>query len=150
MLSHYKEQGVSVERGFRFLKDPLFFAHSLFLKSPARIMVADCATIMALIMIMGVALLVYALAERQLRLRLKEEQATIPSQTRKPTQTPTLRWVFQLFEGIELLLIYQNEQVIKRQVLNLRPDHLLIMVAQSATIIRLLGPQVQNCYAVPT
>lgn len=111
---------------------------------------------MALIMIIGVALLVYALAERQLRLRLKEEQATIPSQTRlsaqagKPTQTPTLRWVFQLFEGIELLLIYQNEQVIKRQVLNLRPDHLLIRVAQSATIIRLLGPQVQNCYAVPT
>jgi transposase len=55
MLSHYKEQGVSVERGFRFLKDPLFFAHSLFLKSPARLM--------ALIMVMGLALLIFALAE---------------------------------------------------------------------------------------
>lgn len=32
MLENYKDQGVSVERGFRFLKDPLFFAHSLFLK----------------------------------------------------------------------------------------------------------------------
>jgi transposase len=31
---NYKDQGVSVERGFRFLKDPLFFAHSLFLKKP--------------------------------------------------------------------------------------------------------------------
>ena len=29
MLSQYKAQGVSVERGFRFLKDPLFFADSL-------------------------------------------------------------------------------------------------------------------------
>ncbi len=32
MLENYKDQGASVERGFRFLKDPLFFAHSLFLK----------------------------------------------------------------------------------------------------------------------
>ena len=133
MLSHYKEQGVSVERGFRFLKDPLFFAHSLFLKSPARIM--------ALIMVMGLALLIFALAERQLRLRLKQENATIPSQTGKPTQTPSMRWVFQMFEGIDLLLILQNEQVAMRKVLNLNSDHLLI--------IRLLGEQVQNCYSPP-
>jgi transposase len=134
MLSHYKEQGASVERGFRFLKDPLFFAHSLFLKSPARIM--------ALIMVMGLALLIFALAERQLRLRLKQEQVTIPSQTRKPTQNPTLRWVFQMFEGIDLLLVLQEEQVVSQKILNLNSDHLLI--------IRLLGKQVQNCYLVPS
>ncbi len=57
MLENYTDQGVSVERGFRFLKDPLFFADSLFLKKPERIM--------ALMMIMGLALLIYALAERQ-------------------------------------------------------------------------------------
>jgi transposase len=133
MLSHYKEQGIAVERGFRFLKDPLFFAHSLFLKSPARIM--------ALIMVMGLALLVFALAERQLRLRLKEENVSIPSQTGKPTQTPTMRWVFQLFEGIDLLLIWHDEQVVLQKVLNLTPTHLLI--------IRLLGQQVRNCYLLP-
>jgi transposase len=133
MLSHYKEQGIAVERGFRFLKDPLFFAHSLFLKSPARIM--------ALIMVMGLALLIFALAERQLRLRLKQENATIPSQTGKPTQTPTMRWVFQMFEGIDLLLILQNEQVVSRKMLNLNTDHLLI--------IRLLGEHTQNCYSPP-
>lgn len=133
MLSHYKEQSVSVERGFRFLKDPLFFAHSLFLKSPARMM--------ALIMVMGLALLIFALAERQLRLRLKQQNVTIPSQTGKPTQTPTMRWVFQMFEGIDLLLILQDEQVVQRQVLNLSPNHL--------QIIRLLGVQVQNCYSPP-
>jgi transposase len=48
MLENYTDQGVSVERGFRFLKDPLFFADSLFLKKPERIM--------ALIMIMTLAL----------------------------------------------------------------------------------------------
>ena len=133
MLSHYKEQGISVERGFRFLKDPLFFAHSLFLKSPARIM--------ALIMVMGLALLIFALAERQLRLRLKQEHVSIPSQTGKPTQTPTMRCVFQMFEGIDLLSIRQDEQVVMRKMLNLSPDHLLI--------IRLLGEQVQNCYSPP-
>ena len=49
MLENYKDQGVSVERGFRFLKAPLFFAHSLFLKKPERIM--------ALLMIMGLSLM---------------------------------------------------------------------------------------------
>ncbi len=36
MLRKYKEQQ-NVERGFAFLKDPLFFADSIFLKSPKRI-----------------------------------------------------------------------------------------------------------------
>ena len=36
MLIKYKEQQ-NVERGFAFLKDPLFFADSIFLKSPRRI-----------------------------------------------------------------------------------------------------------------
>ena len=130
MLENYKAQGVSVERGFRFLKDPLFFAHSLFLKKPERLM--------ALLMIMGLSLLIYSLAERKLRQALQEMNLSIPSQTRKPTQTPTLRWVFLLFEGLDILLVKQNEAIVLRQLLNLRP-------AQEQ-VIRLLGPHVQNCY----
>ena len=38
LLDVYKAQGVSVERGFRFLKDPMFYAESLYLNSPRRIM----------------------------------------------------------------------------------------------------------------
>ncbi len=72
MLKHYTRQGVSVERGFRFLKDPMFFAHSLFLKRLQRVM--------ALIMIMGLALLIYSLAERRLRKALVENKETIPNQ----------------------------------------------------------------------
>lgn len=132
MLSQYKAQGISVERGFRFLKDPLFFADSLFLKNPERIM--------ALIMVMVLALLVYALAERKLRLRLEKADQSVPNQVGKETQTPTMRWIFQLFEGIDLLIIYQEGKVINRRVLNLRPEHL--------TVIRLLGPPVEYCYLV--
>jgi transposase len=130
MLENYKDQGVSVERGFRFLKDPLFFAHSLFLKKPERLM--------ALLMIMGLSLLIYSLAERKLRQALKEMNATVPDQRRKPTQRPTIRWIFQLFEGLDILLVKQNGEVMLRQLLNLRP-------AQEQVII-LLGPQVQKCY----
>ena len=130
MLSQYKAQAVSVERGFRFLKDPLFFADSLFLKNPARIM--------ALIMIMVLALLVYSLAERKLRLQLAETGETVLNQVGKPTRTPTMRWIFQVFEGIDLLIVRQNGQVVSRQVLNLKQKHL--------TILRLLGPPVENCY----
>lgn len=37
LVTTYKEQG-GVERGFRFLKDPLFLASSVFVKKPERIM----------------------------------------------------------------------------------------------------------------
>lgn len=134
VLSTYKAQGKTVERGFRFLKDPLFFAGSLFLKSPARIM--------AMIMIMGLCLLVYALAERHVRQQLKALDQTIPSQTGKPTQTPTMRRVAQMFEGVDILLVRQSGQVVERQVLQLSAVRL--------QIIRLFGPAVQNCYLVDT
>jgi len=130
ILSHYKAQAVSVERGFRFLKDPLFFADSLFLKKPGRIM--------ALTMIMVLALLVYALAERKLRLQLAATAQTLPNQVAKETQSPTLRWIFQLFEGIDLLLIWQGQQLLQRQVLNLKPIHF--------KVLHLLGPPVLKCY----
>jgi transposase len=132
MLAHYKDQGVSVERGFRFLKDPLFFAHSLFLKSPQRIM--------ALLMVMGLALLIYVLAERKLRQSLAEQGETLPDQKGKPTATPTLRWIFQQFEGIDQLVVRQQNQIMLKQVLNLRPVH--------HQILRLLGPEVANCYSL--
>ena len=90
MLLAYKGQGVGSERGFRFLKDPWFFADSLFLKSPKRIM--------ALVMVMGLALLVYALAEYRLRTALEEQGEQVSNQVGKPTQRPTMRRVFQMFE----------------------------------------------------
>jgi transposase len=89
-------------------------------------------------MIMVLALLVYSLAERKLRLQLAESGQSALNQVGKETQTPTMRWVFQVFEGIDLLIIRQNDQIVHRQVLNLQQKHL--------TVLRLLGPPVENCY----
>ncbi|UFP92717.1 IS1634 family transposase [Gloeobacter morelensis] len=102
VLSEYKAQQ-SVERGFRFLKDPLFFTSSVFLKSPERVE--------ALAMVMGLCLLVYSLGQRQLRLALSAAQLTVKSQTKKPTATPTLRWIFQVFQAVHLLEVSGVKQV---------------------------------------
>ena len=94
ILKHYKAQS-SVEQGFRFLKDPLFFVSSLFIKKPSRI---D-----ALLMIMTLSLLVYSIAQRRMRANIKAAEESIPNQINQPTATPTLRWVFQCFDGINLI-----------------------------------------------
>jgi transposase len=112
-LREYKAQQ-SVERGFRFLKDPLFFADSVFLKSPKRIA--------ALGMIMALCLLVYNLGQRQLRQALTKQEQTIPNQLGKPTSSPTLRWVFQCFMAVHLV-VFQGVQ----QVVNLTDDRLHIL-----------------------
>lgn len=134
MLPAYKTQSSSVERGFRFLKDPMFFADNLFLK--------NCSRIMAMIMVMGLALLVYSLAELQLRRQLKAQNETIPHQTGRPTQSVTMRRIAQIFEGIDFLVIRHNGQVVQRKILNLNPVRL--------KIISLLGPLVAHYYLVPT
>lgn len=100
-IDAYKGQS-NVEKGFRFLKDPLFFVSSLFVKKPSRIQ--------ALLMVMTLALLVYSIAERRLRKALAEQKETIPNQIKQPTQTPTLRWIFQLLEGINLVFVTIDNQ----------------------------------------
>jgi transposase len=131
LIATYKGQG-SVERGFRFLKDPLFLASSVFVRKPERLV--------ALGFVMVVCLLVYRLAEHRLRKRLSETGQSIPDQVGKPTAKPTMRWVFQLFEGIELLIIRSAESV-SWQVLRLKPVH--------ERILRLLGPTFEKIYGVP-
>ena len=117
VFDSYKGQQ-TVERGFRFLKDPLFFASSLFLKKPERIV--------ALTMVMCLTLLVYSICERKLRMALKEQEQSIVNQVGKPTQRPTLRWIFQLFEDVHLVKIEDNNEV-KYEVKNLRPDGIMAL-----------------------
>ena len=102
-LQEYKGQQGN-ERGFRFLKDPLFFASSVFLKAPERIM--------ALGMIMGLCLLVYNLGQRQLRQALQQVNQTIPNQLGKGTQGPTLRWVFQCLMAVHFVVLNGVKQVV--------------------------------------
>lgn len=120
------------EGGFRFLKDPLFLAATFFVKKPERLV--------ALGFIMVLCLLVYRLAEHRLRRGLSETGQSIPNQVNKPTSTPTMRWVFELFEGIEILII-RSATGTRRVMLRLKPIHELIL--------RLLGPIFQKIYEVP-
>ncbi|GAW86477.1 hypothetical protein bplSymb_SCF02802P017 [Bathymodiolus platifrons methanotrophic gill symbiont] len=101
VVNVYKEQ-YQVERGFRFLKDPLFFVSSLFVKTPQRIM--------ALLMVMLLSLLVYGIAERRMRACLASQKETLPNQIQQATEAPTLRWVFQLLLGIHCLKISTENQ----------------------------------------
>ena len=91
VIQAYKAQA-QAEGGFRFLKDPLFFVSSLFVKKPCRIQ--------GLLMVMTLALLVYSVTQRRLRGQLARQHETIPNQINQPTERPTLRWIFQLLEGI--------------------------------------------------
>jgi len=91
MLTKYKEQQAP-ERGFAFLKDSLFFADSVFLKSPERVE--------TMAMLMGLCLLVYTLGQRQLRLQLQECRTGLKNQLGQLTDCPTLRSIFQGFQGI--------------------------------------------------
>ena len=97
ILTEYKEQQ-NVEGGFRFLKDPWFMVDSIFLKSPRRIE--------ALMMVMTLCLLVYNVAQYKLRKMLQEKKETLPNQLGKQIQNPTMRWVFQIMEGISIIRFF--------------------------------------------
>ncbi len=62
ILSNYKNQQ-SCERGFRFLKDPLFFADSFFVENPKRVE--------TMLFLMSLSLLVYSLGQRQRKKPIK-------------------------------------------------------------------------------
>lgn len=95
----YKEQQ-NVEGGFRFLKDPWFMVDSIFLKLPKRIEV--------LMMIMALCLLVYNVGQHKLRKSLKAQKTFLPNQLGKEVGNPTLKWVFQIMEGIGIVYFYDQ------------------------------------------
>jgi transposase len=132
VITAYKGQS-QVEGGFRFLKDPLFFVSSLFVKKPNRIE--------GLLMVMTLALLVYSVAQRRLRKQLATHHETVPNQINQPTPSPTLRWVFQLLEGIHRVRMTVQDQV-----------HDLIEGLNDVQIkiLRLFGNEVCHLYQIST
>ncbi len=85
---------------------------------------------------MVLALLVSRLAEHLLRCRLAETEQTVPNQINKPT----MRWMFQCFEGIDLLHIRMGSRW-HTQVLGLQALH--------QKVLRLLGPPYAHLYGLP-
>jgi transposase len=131
LIQTYKDQH-SVERGFSFLKDPLFLASSVFVKKPTRIV--------ALSLVMVLCLLIYRLAEHRLRAQLAATGQTVPNQLKQPTDHPTLRWIFQCFEGVSLVVFKPPHGPPQRDLAGLQPLH--------EQVAALLGPSCEKLYKV--
>jgi transposase len=129
LIRTYKDQH-SVERGFSFLKDPLFLASSVFVKKPTRIV--------ALSLVMVLCLLVYRLAEHRLREQLAATGQTVPTQLKQPTDRPTLRWIFQCFEGVSLVEFQPPQGPPQHDLVGLEPLH--------EQVVALLGPSCEHLY----
>jgi transposase len=131
LIQTYRDQH-SVERGFAFLKDPLFLASSVFVKKPERIV--------ALSLVMVLCLLVYRLAEHRLREQLAATGQTVPNHLKQPTDRPTLRWIFQCFEGISLVAFQLPQGPPHLDLAGLEPLH--------EQVAALLGPSCEKLYKV--
>src|SRR5882672_6193010 len=132
VIGGYKGQA-KAEGGFRFLKDPLFFVSSLFVKKPCRIQ--------GLLMVMTLALLVYSVAQRRMRQQLACQNDTLPNQIHQPTQRPTLRWLFQLLEGIHRVRVQVQGQI---------HDVIEGLNDVKSKVLRLFGDGVGRLYQLPS
>ena len=132
-LFDYKSQN-SVERGFKFIKNDAIGLDNVYLKNPKRIS--------ALMGVMTLCLLIYGITEQRLHTALKTNHETLPDRKSKPTQTPTLTWIFMLFSSITVIKFPQGEEL-KRVILNLQPFHekVLCLLGGSARKIYLIPPE---------
>jgi len=129
VLLAFKSQQ-NVERGFRFLKDPFFFARSIFLEKPERIS--------ALAMLMGISLLIYNLCELRLREALHNNNEKFEDPSLGPNENPTIRRVFQTFQGIFIHYTTWKGELVRENTLNIKPWHI--------QVINLLGEIYYNRY----
>ncbi|WP_446684753.1 IS1634 family transposase [Cyanobacterium sp. IPPAS B-1200] len=103
ILWEYKQQQ-KVERGFRFLKNPLFFTESFYVKKVERLE--------GILWLMSLSLLIYNLAQREMRKELKRRKVGLRNQLGKRTEKVTMRWIFQCFQGIYLAKINEEERIV--------------------------------------
>jgi transposase len=115
MLQAYQEQHITVEPGFRWIKNPAAIS-PVWLEKPARIA--------ALAMLTVIGLLVYAVIQRQVRLYLHDHDRQVPG-NKGPTATPTAAVVFALFTPVMLVHIAMDH-TISLQVHGLQDYHLIV------------------------
>jgi transposase len=128
ILTTYKDQ-YKIETGFRFLKNPLCMAKSIYLKNQSRII--------ALGVVMFLCLLVYSIAERALRSALVDNNVSVRNQVKKQVKNPTMRWIFQMMEDVTILR-YEVDGSSVLQVANLTDE--------LKKIITLLGVECMSNY----
>src|SRR5215468_11258686 len=118
VLQAYQEQHITVEPGFRWLKNPAAIS-PVWLEKPERIA--------ALAMLTVVGLLVYAVIQRQVRLYLHAHDQQVPG-NKGPTATPTAAVVLALFAQVALVQFWLGEHAVA-QVYGVQPHHLLVCEA---------------------
>jgi len=94
LLTIYKDQ-YTVENNFAFLKDPVF-VNALFLKSPRRIE--------ALGLVLILALLIWRLMERTMRLNLAATKSKVTGWEKRQTSRPTSLMMTTKFIGVFILV----------------------------------------------
>ncbi len=118
MLQAYQEQHITVEPGFRWIKNPAAIS-PVWLEKPERIA--------ALAMLTVVGLLVYAVIQRQVRLYLRDHERHIPG-NKGPTATPTAAVVFALFRPVTLVhFAVDNAPIL--EVHGIQEDHRIVCEA---------------------
>jgi transposase len=115
ILQAYQEQHITVEPGFRWIKNPAAIS-PVWLEKPERIA--------ALAMLTVVGLLVYAVIQRQVRRYLRDHTQHVPG-NKGPTAAPTAAVVFTLFAPVMRVQFVMDEQI-SSQVHGLQSHHLLI------------------------
>ena len=80
-----------------------------------------------MLFLMSLCLLVYNLGQRELRNKLKRLKTGVKNQVNKLTSSPTLRWIFQCFQGIHLVTLNGVKQIVnlteeRRSILNFLPS----------------------------
>jgi transposase len=103
ILRGYKEQ-YGIEQNFAFLKDPLI-VNSLFLKKPKRIE--------ALGLVLLLALLLWRLMERALRVHVEATGGTLTGWDKKETQKPTAFMMMTKFAAVMVVKMGTQRQLVQ-------------------------------------
>jgi transposase len=121
VLQAYKEQH-GIEQNYGFLKDPLI-VNSLFLKKPERIE--------ALGLVLLLALLLWRLVERTLRVHVETTGKSLPGWDKKATKEPTACMMMTKFSTVIVLKVGSQRQL--AQPLSVLQQHYLLALGISAT-----------------
>lgn len=136
MLKDYKDQH-HIERGFRYFKDPFFMMDKIFLKDEIRIS--------ALMMVMTLCLFIYNYSQHKIREILEKTDDTLPNQLKKEVKNPTLRWIFQLMDGISIVKVNLGSEV----TTDTQPQEVVTNLDRvQLKIIRLMGESVCHMYNI--
>jgi len=118
IVQAYRDQTATVERGFRWIKNPAAIS-PVWLEKPQRIA--------ALAMLTVVGLLVYGLIQRQVRQYLEQHEASIPG-NKGPTDRPTATVIFESFATLRRVELTWEDMTVS-QIQGWQAHHELICQA---------------------